>query len=213
MPSNNAPNQFNGQLNTGEILPLQVIQPEQNYRVNIQRIRQQPIRQQPQQLNQIRQQPQQFRQQPQKFTPVRQQQSQQFRQPQPQLNQQFVQSQRQQVAETPQEQYGAPPPTQQYGPPAEQPEEQNFGTNAEEADAEEVQGPSVAVANAVSNGQYYILGADNTLQRVIYMTSQTDDDKVSNGFTAQLKYAPVEPIRDPIYAYDAEGQLVRIYNK
>lgn len=69
----------------------------------------------------------------------------------------------------------------------------------------------IAVANA--NGQYYILGKDNTLQRVVYRTSRTQDDNINNGFTAQLRYSPVEPIRDPIYGYDDQGHLVRLYNK
>ncbi|KAJ6637086.1 hypothetical protein Bhyg_09812 [Pseudolycoriella hygida] len=78
---------------------------------------------------------------------------------------------------------------------------------------EENEGPNVAIANSVSNGQYYILGEDNTLQRVIYMTSQTEEDLRRNGFTAQLRYEPVQPIRDPIYAYDNQGHLVKVYNK
>lgn len=69
----------------------------------------------------------------------------------------------------------------------------------------------IAVANA--NGRYYLLGKDNTLQRVVYQTVQTEDDRTNNGFTAHLHYSPVEPIRDPIYGYDDEGHLVRIYNK
>lgn len=69
----------------------------------------------------------------------------------------------------------------------------------------------IAVANA--NGQYYILSKDNTLQRVIYRTQQTKDDSINNGFTAHLRYSLVKPIRDPIYGYDDQGHLVRIYNK
>lgn len=72
-------------------------------------------------------------------------------------------------------------------------------------------GPVIAVANA--NGQYYILGKDNTLQRVVYETTQTEDDILNNGFTAQLRYTPVEPIVDPVYGYDDQGHLIRIYNK
>lgn len=69
----------------------------------------------------------------------------------------------------------------------------------------------IAVANA--NGQYYILSKDNTLQRVAYRTEQTKEDGINNGFTAHLRYSLVEPIRDPIYGYDDQGQLVRIHNK
>lgn len=45
------------------------------------------------------------------------------------------------------------------------------------------------------------------------MTSQTEDDRRNNGFTAQLRYSPVEPIKDPVYGYNEQGQLVRIYKK
>lgn len=69
----------------------------------------------------------------------------------------------------------------------------------------------IAVANA--SGRYYILGKDNTLQRVVYQTVRTKDDNSHNGFTAHLHYSPVEPIRDPIYGYDDAGHLVRLYNK
>lgn len=79
-------------------------------------------------------------------------------------------------------------------------------------DDEDTNDPTViAVSNA--SGQYYILGKDNTLKRVVYETVRTDDDDKHNGFTARLRYSPVEPIRDPIYGYDNQGHLVRIYNK
>lgn len=118
----------------------------------------------------------------------------------------------------PEQQYGAPPPQQpeqQYGAPQQQPEPQapefQGAVEDNEEDAEDVSGPAISVANAVSNnGQYYILGEDNVLQRVVYMTAR---DQSTNGFSAKLKYEPVEPIRDPIYTYDQLGQLVRIYNK
>ena len=37
------------------------------------------------------------------------------------------------------------------------------------------------------NGQYYILLPDSSLQKVRYATSQTEDDRTVNGFSAQLK--------------------------
>lgn len=81
-----------------------------------------------------------------------------------------------------------------------------------DAEPEDTTDPTViAVSNA--SGQYYILGKDNTLQRVVYEAIQTEDDAANNGFTAQLRYSPVEPIRDPVYGYDDEGHLVRIFNK
>lgn len=205
-------------MNTGEVLSLQQLQ-QQRYSL----LRNQQLQQF--RLNQLRQQQQQ--QQQNRFQaalrPASGQLKQQSTQRQQQQRIQFQQQQQQQ----PQQQYGAPQPQKpqqpinHYGPPAtpqqfnpapEQPQqpEQNFDADSE---TEDVEGPSVAVANSVNNGQYYILAEDNTLQRVVYMTSQTEDDRRNNGFTAQLQYAPVEPIRDPIYAYDAQGQLVRIYNK
>lgn len=113
-----------------------------------------------------------------------------------------------------------PQPTFPYAPPSQfnpqtvddkQPEDVSPEvTSTEEKGNDE---PVIAVANAGSSGQYYILGKDNTLQRVVYETTQTEDDIENNGFTAQLKYEPVEPIRDPIYAYDDNGKLIRVYNK
>lgn len=86
------------------------------------------------------------------------------------------------------------------------------GDNDDNNDDNDTTDPTViAVANA--NGQYYILGKDNTLQRVVYRTEQSKDDSINNGFTARLRYSLVEPIRDPIYGYDDQGHLVRIYNK
>lgn len=142
-----------------------------------------------------------------------------FGQPQQQQQQQqpFFEQQQQ---EQPNVEYGAPTePNNQYGTPAQtypypaqEPQEE---TETEENSTEDnaTDDPVIAVANAASNGQYYILGKDNTLQRVVYETIQTDDDRQNNGFTAQLRYAPVEPIRDPIYAYNDQGQLVKVYNK
>lgn len=106
------------------------------------------------------------------------------------------------------------PPSQYYPPTqTEVPRPIQTETDRETEENEDNEGPNVAIANSVSNGQYYILGQDNTLQRVIYMTSQTEEDLRRNGFTAQLRYEPVQPIRDPIYAYDAQGHLVKVYNK
>lgn len=50
--------------------------------------------------------------------------------------------------------------------------------------------PIVAISNAGVDdqiGQYYILTRDNTLQRVVFMTSQTEEDRLSHGFSAQLR--------------------------
>lgn len=166
------------------------------------------------------------------FIPVQQfQQQQAFPAQQPQPQPQIFPAQ--QPQQFPLNQYG--PPITQYGPPQPQPPQQYPSTennkpnsDADDVDSEPIsddannsnddndddnEGPSISVSNSGTNGQYYILTADNTLQKVIYMTSQTEDDVRTNGFTAQLRYEPVEPIRDPVYGYDAEGHLVKIYNK
>lgn len=113
------------------------------------------------------------------------------------------------VQEQPHEIYGAPPaPVETTIEPESEPvtEENLVETEAEEVEDGNVDLPSIAIANS---GQYYVLGQDNTLQKVTFNTQR---DSQTNGFSAQLRYAPVEPIRDPIYAYNAQGQLVKVYN-
>ncbi|XP_055706597.1 uncharacterized protein LOC129803818 [Phlebotomus papatasi] len=108
----------------------------------------------------------------------------------------------------PQQEYG--PPTRATRPQAEQqPEEDPEDTEDPENNGQTV----VAVANAGSSGQYYVLSQDNTLQRVMFLTRQTEEDRRRNGFTAQLRYSPVQPITDPIYVYNEQGQLIRVFNK
>lgn len=65
----------------------------------------------------------------------------------------------------------------------------------------------------VSKGNYYILTEDNTLQKVSYQTKQSDKNSEDNKFTAELKYEDVEPISDPVFAYNKNGQLIRILRK
>lgn len=129
----------------------------------------------------------------------------------------------------PQTQYGPPqqeavlPPTTTVNPAedsgedeSQEPQEPPQEGQTEDYDESNEGGPVVAISNASDNasrGQYYILAPDNTLQKVVFMTSQTEEDRRNNGFSAQLKYSPVTPIRDPIYAYNEQGQLVRIYRK
>lgn len=117
-------------------------------------------------------------------------------------------------------------PAETYGPPEQEEEQQQpeeLPATTEQPQVPQDEGDDdydeddagrtvVAVSNAFS-GQYYILAPDNTLQRVIYSTMVTDEDRQVNGFSAQLKYSPVDPIRDPVYTYDEQGQLVRIYKK
>nr|XP_019548268.2 RNA polymerase II degradation factor 1-like [Aedes albopictus]XP_029713365.1 RNA polymerase II degradation factor 1-like [Aedes albopictus] len=120
-------------------------------------------------------------------------------------------------------------PTQTYGTPGDKDAEESGSedlpeepepTDAPSSDSDNSvnQDPNgdgrtvIAVANSFA-GQYYVLGPDNNLQRVMYATSQSDDDRRNMGFTAQLRYSQVEPIRGPVYAYNEQGQLVRIYKK
>lgn len=107
----------------------------------------------------------------------------------------------------PQREYGAPFTTTTELPEFQTEYPQNFPPqqipNREER--EEDQGPVIAIANAEAHGrsdnnvnivaasqqgqsgQYYILLPDSSLQKVRYATGQSEDDRTSNGFTAQLK--------------------------
>lgn len=106
----------------------------------------------------------------------------------------------------PQREYGAPFTTTEL-PEIQTEFPQNFPPqqipNREEQ--EDDQGPVIAIANAEAHGrrdnnvniiatsqqgqsgQYYILLPDSSLQKVRYATGQSEDDRTSNGFTAQLK--------------------------
>lgn len=127
------------------------------------------------------------------------------------LPQRFQQQRFARIEEQPQEIYGAPL-TQTTTESAE--EATTAFENFTEKEAEEVEGENVVDPSfaAASTGQYYVLAPDNTLQRVTFYTRPSEDDR-GNGFTAQLRYEPVQPIRDPIYAFNEQGQLVRVYNK
>lgn len=58
----------------------------------------------------------------------------------------------------------------------------------------------------VERGAYYLYHPDGRLQRVVYTTKADVRDM---GFSAQLKYKNVEPIKDPIYTYDPQTLLLR----
>lgn len=117
--------------------------------------------------------------------------------------------------------YG-PPPASSYGPPpASSTTEVTFTTTAEEAttlNPESEQVPS-RILNSnrrnnkqqknkeiVERGAYYLYHPDGRLQKVVYSTKANVQDM---GFSAQLKYQNVEPIKDPIYTYDPETLLLR----
>lgn len=116
------------------------------------------------------------------------------------------------VEEQPKEVYGAPPTPTTTAEPEAETVTAELATETE-SEVEEVEDEAVEASIAVANaGQYYVLAPDNTLQKVTFLTRQTEDDRRNNGFTAELRYAPVQPIRDPIYAYNEVGQLVKVYN-
>lgn len=106
-------------------------------------------------------------------------------------------------------------PSRQYGPPTPEvpqfpqqpPPPRDIADESSEEDSDEDsndgQRPVIAIANAEAYangnrkllaatqqgqfGQYYILLPDSSLQKVRFATGQTDDDRTSNGFSAQLK--------------------------
>lgn len=55
-------------------------------------------------------------------------------------------------------------------------------------------------------GVYYIYHPSGLLQRIAYSTKS---DVENMGYTAQLKYQDVEPIKDPIYTYDPNTYAVQ----
>lgn len=178
--------------NTGEVAPPEVSetaayrqqQRSQQQRLQQQRIQQQQRVQQPQRgQQQQRGQPQRVQQQPQFGN---------FRQvhplfPQPQQFGNLAQQ------PTPKDAYG-PPPQEEIPQTTAQPEPEEEETPSTDAapesdyeDAEDDE-PNVAISTAIaSNGQYYVLGPNNVLQRVVYMTSQTEDDIRNMGYSAQLR--------------------------
>lgn len=177
--------------NTGEVAPPEVSetaayrqQQRSQQRLQQQRIQQQQRVQQPQRgQQQQRGQPQRVQQQPQFGN---------FRQvhplfPQPQQFGNLAQQ------PTPKDAYG-PPPQEEIPQTTAQPEPEEEETPSTDAapesdyeDAEDDE-PNVAISTAIaSNGQYYVLGPNNVLQRVVYMTSQTEDDIRNMGYSAQLR--------------------------
>lgn len=70
-------------------------------------------------------------------------------------------------------------------------------------------GPNISISTAVARkGQYYILEPNGKLQKVSYETKM-DPTKKGQPIISNLRYEYVNPIIDPIYAYQNE-KLVRI---
>ncbi|XP_075167426.1 uncharacterized protein LOC142239523 [Haematobia irritans] len=68
-------------------------------------------------------------------------------------------------------------------------------------------------SDRITQGQYFIVNPDQTIQKVQFTTKQTEQEADANDFTAELKYSKVGELKDPLYKYNAEGQLVRIVKK
>ena len=120
--------------------------------------------------------------------------------------------------------YGLPPVNnipQVDGNNSKEDEEEVEEEESNEQDTEDTSVVALANANNQENilqsskngeaGQYYILLPDNTLQKVKYSTIQTEEDRQNNGFSAQLKYYPVEAIKDPVFGHDSQGKLTRLF--
>lgn len=115
--------------------------------------------------------------------------------------------------------YG-PPPAPSYGPPPASSTETTFTTTEESTtlnpEAEQVPSRILNKSNRnnkqqkdnaiVEQGTYYLYHPDGRLQRVVYTTKADVQDM---GFSAQLKYQNVDPIKDPIYTYDPQTLLLR----
>lgn len=91
-------------------------------------------------------------------------------------------------------------PAAEYGPP----EDDGFRIIYPEAD--ELTTTTTESQSNIRTGRYFVLSPDNKLQRVIYRTAQSAGDD----FTAQLKYSSVGELQDPVYKYNAQGQLQRV---
>ncbi|XP_073847874.1 uncharacterized protein [Musca autumnalis] len=68
-------------------------------------------------------------------------------------------------------------------------------------------------SDRISQGQYFVVNPDQSIQKVQFTTKQSEAEAKDNDFTAQLKYTKVGELHDPLYKYNAAGQLVRIVKK
>ncbi|XP_055837575.1 uncharacterized protein LOC129905971 [Episyrphus balteatus] len=90
---------------------------------------------------------------------------------------------------------------------------QLVGVYTNQAPQEELNKEEDIAEGFVNKGEYFVLTPERTLQKVSYKTSQTEEEARTNAFTAELKYTPVEKVEGPLYKYNEQGQLVRIYKK
>ncbi|XP_050743456.1 uncharacterized protein LOC108029352 [Drosophila biarmipes] len=94
-------------------------------------------------------------------------------------------------------------PANQYGPPDPKfkiiyPDEEEPATPRDSADNQEAK---------KREGRYFVISQDNKLQRLTFSSQQNGDGE---DFTAQLSYATVGQLKDPVYRYNSQGQLERV---
>lgn len=85
-----------------------------------------------------------------------------------------------------------------------EPESEQINENSSQNDKEKL---TEGVDDSFTQqGVYYIYHPSGLLQRIAYSTK---NDVENMGYTAQLKYQDVQPIKDPIYTYDPETFAVK----
>lgn len=106
------------------------------------------------------------------------------------------------------------PTLYRYNTPTEQP---FANDNVTEAEAEQINDGNNKSNNKekltegvedsfTQQGIYYIYHPTGLLQKIAYSTKS---DVENMGYTAQLKYQDVEPIKEPIYTYDPNTYAVQ----
>uniref|UniRef100_A0A1I8NAN4 DUF4794 domain-containing protein n=1 Tax=Musca domestica TaxID=7370 RepID=A0A1I8NAN4_MUSDO len=124
----------------------------------------------------------------------------------------------QQIPQHPAAQYGAPIniDPRQAGHDRQQDEDEiqkQYALDALNAAIENYNRLQDNQSDRISQGQYFVVNPDHSIQKVQFTTKQSEAEAKDNDFTAELKYTKVGEIKDPLYKYNAEGQLVRIVKK
>uniref|UniRef100_T1PIQ0 Cuticle protein n=1 Tax=Musca domestica TaxID=7370 RepID=T1PIQ0_MUSDO len=135
--------------------------------------------------------------------------------PNPQTDERF---EPQQIPQKPAAQYGAPIniDPRQAGHDRQQDEDEiqkHYALDALNAAIENYNRLQENQSDRISQGQYFVVNPDHSIQKVQFTTKQSEAEAKDNDFTAELKYTKVGEIKDPLYKYNAEGQLVRIVKK
>lgn len=131
--------------------------------------------------------------------------------------------QQQQQQHQPALQYGAPVNVDPRNAPSDEDQQQpldstdelqkQFALDALNAAVENYNRLQENNADKISQGQYFVVNPDNSIQKVQFTTKQNQQEENQNNFTAELKYTKVGQLQDPLYKYNADGQLVRIVKK